>query len=266
MDSSICRCTAANRSSQWLWYKQNELITLLIFFICCPRWCDCWCCSYYCCGLLFCCCICVVYKALYHFVIFITLLTTQLFHDWLCIKNVFRLLKMLTVLLAASYHSLWFYCCGQKRNAMCTMHAMHMYIEKETNDRRWDWKTRKLKSQRKQFALRLPTLATRTTTTSSSSTSSSRWSLMIHQTGTRFAILKSHCCGTKSLRFTLIWRTAYNSHMADAAYVCVCLCVCVFNPVIDAVKHTNVEYSLWGTKRSKLSKAKTLNVCEKKIL
>lgn len=40
--------------------------------------------------------VCVWWSAL-SFVIFITLLTTQLFHDWLCIKNVFRPLIMLTV-------------------------------------------------------------------------------------------------------------------------------------------------------------------------
>lgn len=76
--------------------------------------CRCWC-YYYCCGLCCCCCARVAWSVL-SFVIFITLLTTQLFHDWLCIKNVFRLLKMLTVLLAASYLSLWFYCYGQKRD------------------------------------------------------------------------------------------------------------------------------------------------------
>lgn len=147
--------------------------------------------------MLFFFCVCLCVSAL-SFVIFITLLTTQLFHDWLCIKNVFMPLKMLTVVLLQSI-------------------ALLCWAPQQLSTTRKSGRTNKTKieeqdgkSPYKQFASCLPSSSIKPETF----TYSSQYHHRRHKHTHKHRKKPTLC-------------TITNSHMTE----------CVYYPVIHAVKH-----------------------------
>lgn len=232
-----------------VWYTQNELIMLLFFLLLLlPMlllllW-----------PLFLLLRLCGTHSVL-SFVIFITLLTTQLFHDWLCIKNVFRLLKMLTVLLAASHLSLWFHCYGQKRDDVI---CVRMHREKEATDSRWNWKTRELKLQRKQFALCLRQHQQRKQQHHHHHHVGCLW----YQIRQGWHARKPHCCGRQKAYGS---QQYYEQFTVRSSHMCA-MCGCVFNPVIDAVEHMNIKFAEKWSDQSfqKLKPSMFAKKCNKK--
>lgn len=131
----------------------------------------------------------------------------------------------------------------------------------EKNDGRWDQKARMLKSQRQQFALRLPTI--------NDNNDIIIITIIIfiiiielvaYETRQEHALQFSNpiVAAQKSLRFVIVWRTVYTSYILSEA-------VYLSNPVIHAAKHMSIECtekrSAYSFQEQKLS---MLEKCNKK--